>query len=181
MVATLQQSVRYFGMIHVCSLARLNATIAETGARHIVTLINDQTEVPRPASVLAEDHLFLAMHDIAAELDGFRAPGEEHVRELIAFAKRWPREKPMVVHCWAGISRSTAAAIIAAAALNPARDEYDIARAVRQSSPTASPNPRLIALADRALSRQGRLIKATERIGRGIDAFEGVPFRLDLE
>lgn len=167
-------------MIHVCSLARLSATVADTGARHVVTLINDETKVPRPAAVRAEDHLFLGMHDIAQELDGFRAPGDVHVRELLAFVQRWPREKPIVVHCWAGISRSTAAAIIAAAALNPARDERTIAQAVRDASPTATPNARLIALADRALSRNGRLIAAVERIGRGVDAFEGVPFRLDL-
>ncbi|BAT59010.1 hypothetical protein GJW-30_1_01538 [Variibacter gotjawalensis] len=167
-------------MIYVCSLARLSATVAETEARHIVTLINDETRVPRPASVRAEDHLFLGMHDIAAELEGFNAPGEAHVRELITFVKRWPREKPIVVHCWAGISRSTAAAIITAAALNPDRDERAIAQAVRDSSPTASPNLRLIALADQQLGRKGRLIAAVDRIGRGVDAFEGVPFVLDL-
>jgi predicted protein tyrosine phosphatase len=168
-------------MIHVCSLARLQATVAETGARHIVTLINDETKVLRPDTVAADDHLFLGMHDIAAELEGFRAPDEAHVRELIAFIERWPREKPIVVHCWAGISRSTAAAIITACALNPGRDERIVAQAVRRASPTATPNARLIALADRMLAREGRMIAAVDAIGRGVDAYEGVPFRLELE
>lgn len=168
-------------MIHVCSLARLHATVEETGARHIVTLINNQTEVVRPACVAQEDHLFLGMHDIAAEMDGFNAPAEDHVHRLIAFAQTWHRRTPMVVHCFAGISRSTAAAFITACALNPKRSEAKIAQAIRDSSPTAFPNPRLVAFADTILARNGRMIAAVQAIGRGQVSAEGHPFRLDLE
>lgn len=168
-------------MIHVCSLALLHATVEATGARHIVTLINDETKVVRPQCVAAEDHLFLPMHDIAAELEGFNAPAAEHVHELIAFVTRWHRRTPLVVHCWAGISRSTAGAYIAACALNPRRDEALIARALRQASPSATPNTRFVAFADRILQRDGRMIAAIEAIGRGVQCGEGAPFRLELE
>ena len=168
-------------MIHVCSLSRLHATVAQTGARHMVTLINDGTLVKRPACVPADDHLFLAMHDITAEQEGFNAPAERHVRDLIAFVTRWPRETPLVVHCWAGISRSTAAAFIAACALNPGRNEAAIAQALRRASPSATPNARLVALADAILERDGRMSAAIAAIGRGADSAEGTPFRLDLE
>lgn len=168
-------------MIHVCSLARLHTTVEETGARHIVTLINDETKVVRPPGVAAENHLFLGMHDIAFELDGYNPPAEAHVHRLIDFAQRWHRRTPMVVHCWAGISRSTAGAYIVACALNPARDEARLARTIRDASPTASPNPRLVALADRILARDGRMIAAVEAIGRGAECYEGTPFRIDLE
>jgi predicted protein tyrosine phosphatase len=168
-------------MIHVCSLARLPSTVEEVGARHIVTLINDQTKVVRPACVAAEDHLFLPMHDIAAEMEGFNAPAESHVQTLLAFVRRWPRKAPLVVHCWAGISRSSAGAFITACALNPQRSEAKIARAIRDASATASPNLRLVALADKLLERDGRMIKAVDDIGRGIECHEGTPFRLDLE
>jgi predicted protein tyrosine phosphatase len=168
-------------MIHVCSLARLHATVEETGASHIVTLINDQTRVVRPNSVAEADHLMLAMHDIAAEMEGFNAPAEEHVRSLIAFAERWPRKAPMVVHCWAGVSRSSAGAFITACALNPRREEASIARAIREASATASPNVRLVEFADRVLGRSGRMIAAVEAIGRGVECAEGTPFRIDLE
>jgi len=168
-------------MIHVCSLARLHATVEETGARHIVTLVNADTDVPRPECVLADDHLFLGMHDIVEELAGYTAPTEEHAHALIAFVRRWPRQAPLVVHCYAGISRSTAAAFIAACAVNPARDEASIAQTLRQLSPTAIPNARLISHADRILGRQGRMIRAIDGIGRGTACYEGMPFRLDLE
>ena len=168
-------------MIHVCSLARLHATVEETGARHIVTLINDETLVVRPQCVEAENHLFLGMHDIPAEMDGFRAPAKAHVEELIAFVQRWDRSTPLVVHCYAGISRSTAAAYVIACALNPQRDEHAIAQALRAASETAIPNTRLVSLADEVLGREGRMVAAIESIGRGAESAEGTPFRLDIE
>ena len=168
-------------MIHVCSLARLHATVEETGARHIVTLINDETLVARPECVSAENHLFLGMHDIPAEMDGFRAPAKAHVQELIDFVQRWDCSTPLVVHCYAGISRSTAAAFVIACALNPQRDERAIAQSLREASATAIPNTRLVSLADEVLGREGRMVAAIESIGRGAESAEGTPFRLDIE
>jgi predicted protein tyrosine phosphatase len=168
-------------MIHVCSLARLHGTVEETGARHVVTLMKDISLVRRPPSVVEANHLLLDMDDITAEIEGFVAPGEEHVSQLIAFVRHWDRAKPMVVHCYAGISRSTAGAFISACTLNPHRDETQIARAIRDASLIANPNMRLVALADRLLDRNGRMIRAIEEIGPGQMAPEGNPFRLDLE
>jgi predicted protein tyrosine phosphatase len=87
----------------------------------------------------------------------------------------------MVVHCYAGISRSTAAAFIALCVARPERDEREIARALRAAASFANPNPRLIALADDLLHRHGRMVQAIAEIGRGELAFEGVPFALGLE
>ena len=168
-------------MIHVCSLARLHDTVTDTGARHIVTLIKDVSLVRRPQCIPEPNHLLLDMDDISMPLDGYVLPGEEHVTKLVDFVTGWDRSAPLVVHCYAGISRSTAGAFIAACALNPKRDERMIARLIRDASPTAMPNLRLVALADNLLERKGRMIKAVDSLGPGISAYEGVPFRLDLE
>lgn len=168
-------------MIHVCSLARLHDTVGETRARHVVTLIKDISLVRRPESISAENHLLLDMDDIVDVMDGFVHPTEQHVETLIDFVTRWDRSAPIVVHCYAGISRSTAGAFITACALNPARDEAGIARLIRDASPTAIPNMRLVTLADAILGRQGRMVKAIQAIGPGLSSYEGVPFRLDLE
>jgi predicted protein tyrosine phosphatase len=114
-------------------------------------------------------------------MDGFVHPADEHVERLIAFVRAWNRAKPMVVHCFAGISRSTAGAFVAACALNPHRSERVIAEQMRRLSGTASPNPRIVSIADRLLARSGRMVAAIETIGPGLSAFEGKPFRLDLE
>jgi predicted protein tyrosine phosphatase len=168
-------------MIHVCSLARLHDTVRETGARHVVTLIKDIALVHRPASVMAENHLLLDMDDINEHMDGYVVPAEAHVGDLLRFVRAWPREAPLVVHCFAGISRSTAGAFVTACALNPRRDEMLIARALRDASPTAMPNRRIVSLADRMLGRNGRMVMAIEQIGPGMAAYASEPFRLDLE
>lgn len=166
--------------LHVCPLAHLHDTVAATGASHIVTLINAATVVERPASVGAERHLFIGVSDIVEPLDGQILPAREHVEELIRFVAGWDREKPLVIHCWAGISRSTAAAFIIACALAPERAETEIAEALRRASAIATPNRRLVAVADDILGRDGRMVEAVERIGRGEDAAWGEPFTLAL-
>ena len=167
-------------MIHVCSLARMPATVHETGASHIVTLLRLTDRAKRPAHIAEQNHLILGLDDIAEAIDGQVLPGDEHVARLLAFTQSWDRKAPMVVHCFAGISRSTAAAYAAACALNPARDEAEIARAIRDASATAMPNARIVAIADRMLKRDGRMVRAVEALGRGLEAPEGHPFRLDL-
>jgi predicted protein tyrosine phosphatase len=166
--------------LHVCSLSRLAETVRATGARSVVTLINVSTLVSRPAEIDPQRHLFIGMSDITEPLDGHVLPAEQHVGKLIDFAKAWDRNEPLVVHCHAGVSRSTAAAFIIACALAPSRSETQIADAIRRASHTATPNRRMIAIADAMLERDGRMIAAIERIGRGSDCYEGVPFVLEL-
>ena len=166
--------------LHVCSLARLHETVAATGASHVVTLINAATPVSRPGSIPEDRHLFIGVSDIVDPLEGQILPALEHVEQLIAFVRAWPREKPLVIHCYAGISRSTAAAFIAACLLWPERGETEIARALRDASPIATPNRRLVAVADAHLGRDGRMIAAIEAIGQGREAAEGEPFCLTL-
>jgi predicted protein tyrosine phosphatase len=165
-------------MIRICSLARLNETVAACSARHVVTLVRDESRLFRPPGVEADNHLWLQMDDIAEPVDGMIVPTEEHVDRLVKFATQWDRAQPLVVHCFAGISRSTAAAFISACALSPDSDEAEIAMRIRNASPTASPNPRLVALADSYLKRQGRMVRAVERIGTGLPAYEAEPFEL---
>jgi predicted protein tyrosine phosphatase len=167
--------------LHVSPLSKLHETVARVGASHLVTLINVNTLVERPASIPESRHLFLGMSDISAAMEGHVVPAEEHVERFLAFIRAWDRAAPLVIHCWAGISRSTAAAYIAACALGPSRDEEEIAAGLRAVSPSATPNARLVAIADNILGRDGRMSEAIERIGRGADAFEGTPFSLRLE
>lgn len=168
-------------MIYVCSLARLHATVVRTRARHLVTLLSPADRIDRPPTVPADNHLFLRMDDIADPADGRVHPDIAHVEDLLAFVRNWDRASPLVMHCWAGISRSTAAAFVTACALNPRRDEFDVAYAIRDASHTATPNPRIVGIADRLLGRQGRMTAAIAAIGPGNTAFTGVPFKLDIE
>ena len=166
--------------LHVCSLALIAETVAQTRARSLITLISPGAEVERPAAIRPERHLFLAVSDIVEPTPGQVLPDTTHLEDLLGFVHAWDRAEPMVIHCYAGVSRSTAAAYIAACALKPDADELAVAKAIRAASPTASPNARLVALADDALGRRGRMKEAIATIGRGEACFEGTPFMLEV-
>jgi predicted protein tyrosine phosphatase len=100
---------------------------------------------------------------------------------VLNFVRGWDRGAPLVVHCYAGISRSTASAFAAVCALNPHRDEIAIARQIRAASPIAAPNRLIVSLADKALGREGRMLRALDEMGPGSLTTEGKPFRIDLE
>ena len=166
------------GSIHVCPLSAVPLTVERANASHLLTCLQDEILVETPRLISPDRHLRLHIHDISIPLEGFVAPAEEHVMRLIDFVLDWGGQGPMVVHCWAGISRSTAAAYTALCAVNPDVSEELIAARLRQASPTAFPNRLIIQLADRALGRRGRMIRAVEAIGRGVVATEAVPFHL---
>jgi predicted protein tyrosine phosphatase len=168
-------------MIHVCSLAALADTVRTTGASHILTVMANVDQVQRPHSILEANHLKVSMDDINEPADGFVAPNDGHILQLLTFVRGWDRRAPLIVHCYAGISRSSASAFIAACALNPHRDEASIARQIRAASPIAQPNRLIVALADKALGRQGRMLRALDEMGPGNMAIEGRPFRVDLD
>jgi predicted protein tyrosine phosphatase len=168
-------------MIHVCSLAALPETVRATGASHILTVMANVDQVQRPESVLAANHLKVQVDDITEQMDGFVVPSDSHIEQVLTFVRAWDRNAPLVVHCYAGISRSTASAFAAVCALNPHRDEIAIARQIRAASPIASPNRLIVSLADKALGREGRMLRALDEMGPGSMLVEGRPFRVDLD
>jgi predicted protein tyrosine phosphatase len=163
-------------MIAVCPITRLRECAERFGAGRLLSLVTEGTEVDRPERIAAADHLTLYFHDISEPLCGYVPPCERHVAEALDFAAA--DDRPVLIHCYAGVSRSTAAAYAIACAREPERDEFELARTLRALSPTATPNRLIVRLADAALGRRGRMIAAIEAIGRGRDAFEGAPFAL---
>jgi predicted protein tyrosine phosphatase len=146
----------------------------------MVTLINPLYPVERPAEIAAARHLHIAVSDIVERLEGHVTPDVAHVESLLRFVRAWDRAQPMVIHCYAGVSRSTAAAYVSACALRPDFCEFETARLLRALSPTATPNARIVAIADDLLARKGRMVAAIGEIGRGADCFEGAPFALEV-
>jgi predicted protein tyrosine phosphatase len=165
-------------MIIVGPLSKVQPLIDAHGVRHVVTLLAPETPLENPRGVDQERHLKLFFHDIVQHMDGHTPPTTADAEKMLAFFQSWQREAPMLIHCWAGISRSTAAAFTALCMLRPAADEEELAFELRRASPSATPNRLIVSLADDILGRQGRMVKAVEKIGRGADAFEGVPFIL---
>lgn len=167
--------------IIVCPLAGIAEHAVRHRASHMVSLMAEGHEFHRPAVIPPEHHLRLWMNDIAfAGTGDLVAPSQDHVGQLIAFARRWDRQAPLLIHCWMGVSRSPAAAVIASLAVNPEEDEFALAARLRSVAPHATPNPRLIEFGDRLLQCEGRLVAAIKGIGRGAETDGRASFTLSL-
>ncbi|HAK62154.1 MAG: tyrosine phosphatase family protein [Pseudomonadota bacterium] len=164
-------------MLYICPLSQLYSAIDRHSPSHLVSLLDPHSMIDTPRVLKSERHLRLSINDITTPREGLTVPAEAHIRELLTFLDSWDRNAPMLIHCWAGISRSTAAAYIALCHLNEV-DEFQAARLLRARARHAQPNRLLVALADKLMSRQGRMIEAVEEIGPGVFDMEGALFSL---
>lgn len=162
--------------IIVCGLSEVPGMIAARRPSHLVTLLDPASMIETPAGVAPDRHLRIGVNDIAEPMEGLVLPTEQVVTDLLAFGATWDETAPMVVHCWAGISRSTASAFILACERNPHVEERSIALAMRKAARHAYPNRRIVALADDMLSRRGRMVDAVEAMGGNDLVTMGVPF-----
>jgi predicted protein tyrosine phosphatase len=114
--------------------------------------------------------LRLEFHDVLENSDMESAPCAEDVERIVRFAERnATADLKVLVHCEAGISRSTAAALILYAVwLGPGAEDEAVARVIA-SVPEARPNRTIVRLADEALERRGALLAAVAR------RFDGAP------
>jgi predicted protein tyrosine phosphatase len=162
----------------VCPLRYVEDLVAIRRPSHLITLLGPEELIHTPRCMPAERHLRLGVHDIAYPMEGMTHPDSALVERILAFGRGWDETGPLLIHCWAGISRSTAAAYAIACERNPKADEFEIARRLRRASASAYPNRRIVALADDILDRRGRMLEAIEAIGGNNFEIEGVPFDL---
>jgi predicted protein tyrosine phosphatase len=166
-------------MIVVSPLEHLDATATRHRPSHVLTLLSPGHEDDPSQEPPFEQHLQLYFHDITEAREGLIAPDRGTIGAILDFARGWTGTRPMLVHCWAGISRSSAAAYMIACTRNPGC-ESDIADELRRRAPFATPNRLMVALADDVLQRSGRMVDAVARIGRGADAFLGSPYEMPV-
>lgn len=135
---------------------------------HLLRLVSpDQAD--DAAELAADEILTLAMHDIVEPASGRIAPDRTMIGALLDFGRAWSGERPLVVQCWAGVSRSTAAAFIIACEKRPDLPEQSLAAVLRRVAPHATPNRLMVTHADALLGRDGRMTAALRLIGRGAD------------
>lgn len=154
-------------MIYICGLSTVLAAAAQVQPRYLISITDPETPAPQVPGIPPARHLKLMFHDIDAPQSGYVAPQSDHIASLIAFAAGWDCQSPLLVHCHGGASRSTAAAVILKAVIMEGR-ERDVTHLLRTRAAHASPNRRMIALADTLLARNGRLIAAVEAMGPAI-------------
>lgn len=140
----------------------------EAGPSHLLRLVSpDQAD--ETGDLAPKEILTLVMHDIAAPAPGRIAPDRTMMQALLDFGRIWSGERPLVIQCWAGVSRSTAAAFAIACQKRADLSEQGLAMVLRRAVPQATPNRLMVAHADSLLGRCGRMTSAVQTIGRGAD------------
>ncbi len=146
----------------------------------VVSIMGADTVVETPRWLPSARHLRLTFDDVIESSHGYKAPSRRHIARLIEFANGWTEDGPILVHCMAGISRSSAAALVVASSRRPGR-EVELARRLRLAGPWLSPNEKVVALADDLLRCDGRLRQALEAMGPPTGRVSDRPARLDLK
>jgi len=144
----------------------------EAGVSHVLSILDPGWPVPEAFGVFgAHRKLELRFHDvIEQDVHGMLPPREAHVAEFLAFGRGLMTGSTagthLLVHCHAGVSRSTAALALMLAQARPQVPAIDIFREVLQIRPQAWPNLRIIEMGDRLLQRNGDLVAAVHELYR---------------
>lgn len=131
--------------------------------RDLVSIIGEEFQPPTPPGIDASRHHRCSVDDIVEARPGLTVPKNEHIADLIDFLNTWDAETGLLIHCHGGVSRSTAAALIAHTLKT--NDPSQSAIALRKASPYASPNSRIVALADSIMGLDGQLTRALKKMG----------------
>jgi len=166
--------------ILISSYASLAENVRRHKPSHVLTLMVEPF-VETPESIPPERHLRINVHDIVEPAEGAIVPASDHIADLLDFARSWDRKDPFLVHCWAGISRSTAAAYIVMCDIRGPGHEEAIARELRENAPHAQPNRLMIRHADELLQRGGKMIKAVQNMGEARIVWEAELAELTLD
>lgn len=148
----------------VCGIEEL-AGHCEVGVSHVLSILDPGYPEP-PAFGTFREHrrLELRFHDVIDEMPGMLAPREEDVAKVLAFGRGLMAEPPaqrhLLVHCHAGISRSTASMMLILAQARPDIAARDIVSHVVSIRPRAWPNLRILEFGDTMLGRKGDLVAA---------------------
>lgn len=164
----------------VTPLSSLASALETHRPSRLVTLLSPLHMIPTPMGFDRKSHLQLAVDDVNDPFAADFPPGREHVDRLIAFARDWDASAPLLIHCWAGISRSMASAFIILCDRLGSEREMEIAQAMRRRAPHANPNMLLVRHADEILGRDGRMVAALRMMGPPQAMVEGVTTQFPL-
>lgn len=158
-----------FGIV-VCGIEELSGH-GGANASHVLSILDPDHPVPEAFGSFGEhEKLELRFHDIIEETPGLLAPQPGHVGQILGFGRDLLAEPAgmarLLVHCHAGISRSTASMVLILALAMPEQPAQAILERVHSIREKAWPNLRMIEMGDALLGRRGTLVQATHTLHR---------------
>jgi len=152
-------------VLTICGLDEL-ADHNARGVSHVLSILDPGW--PEPEAFWAFDpHMrtTLHFHDAIEPAPGIVLPRRQDVEAILNFGRDVGDDlRHLLIHCHAGISRSTAAMMMILAQAFPSENEDAIADRLVNIRPQAWPNSLMIAFADELLDRKGRLRAAVKKI-----------------
>jgi predicted protein tyrosine phosphatase len=170
----------------ICGLDEL-AGHSAGGVTHVLSILDpDWPALEAFYAYAPHRRLELRFHDVIDPAPGWVLPQQEHVERLLAFGRDLIGENlrageaasagsHLLVHCHAGVSRSTAAAALLLVQAQPERSSAAALAAIAAVRPRAGPNLRISEGGDALLGRGGELVAATrEHYRRALAAQPGL-------
>jgi len=156
--------------ITVCGIEELEEYCA-VGASHVLSILDPEWPVPEAFGAFGEhEKLELRFHDVIEDVQDQVPPRQEHVAALLEFGRDLMIEPPddahLLVHCHAGISRSSAAMTLILAQGLPHVSGKSIVGEVLRIREKAWPNLRMVEMGDAMLGRDGELVAAAHDVYR---------------
>jgi predicted protein tyrosine phosphatase len=156
--------------ITVCGIDELVGH-CETGVSHVLSILDPDWPVPTAFGSFGEhERLELRFFDVIEPDAAAIPPQAGHVEQLLAFGRDLMAEPPaqahLLVHCHAGVSRSSASMALILAQALPQRPAGDIFEEVLRIRPHVWPNLRIVELGDAVLGRGGELIAGVQNVYR---------------
>jgi len=149
----------------VCGLDELDVHSAR-GVTHVLSILDPGW--PDPEAFLgfaSHARATFRFHDAIEPAPGLIPPARRDVEAILAFAREAGDDLGhLLIHCHAGVSRSTAAMLMILMQIHPLEDEDAVVDELIRIRPQAWPNSRMVGFADERLSRGGRLLAAVGRI-----------------
>jgi predicted protein tyrosine phosphatase len=151
--------------ISVCGIEELS-NHCKIGVSHVLSILDPKWPIPRVFDAFGPHaRLELRFHDvIEPQKTEILAPQPEHVADLLSFGRQLSAAQldsaHLLVHCHAGVSRSTAAMAVILAQALPEVSANQIFDELLRIRPQAWPNLRILELGDAILSRRGELVAA---------------------
>jgi predicted protein tyrosine phosphatase len=156
--------------VTICGIPELDEHCA-AGVTHILSILDPEwRDPPSIAGFPPHRRLALRFHDIIEPTRDLLAPSRDDVERLLAFGRELdePAGGHLLVHCHAGVSRSTAAAALILAQAHPDRPAGEVLDAVAQIRPRAWPNLLILEFGDVLLGRDGEIIAAAGALYRRV-------------
>lgn len=154
----------------ICGVHDLPDVLARFSPSHVISITDpDDEPLDFPEQITVLRLTFFDLHTMTGMVaktltarDRGDYPCVDHAEAILDFGRQLPAGARVLVHCHAGVSRSTAAGFLLMAARMPGQEDVAF-NLIKRIRPVAQPNRLLVRHGDRLLGAEKRMIRCVDR------------------